>query len=511
MGRKEKALLIAIGANLFLVAFKFFLAWVSGSMALQMSGWHSVQGLFVSLAVFAGFLISRKEESRLARGISQVENGVALLISLFVFYLAYQMFTKMTSHHVHTLSNVPLVTLGAILGASICYFMSRFKIYVGQATHSPALVADGYHCRIHVVMEIAVVIGLAGYLVGFNNLDMLAAVVVTLFVLHTGFRLFSRALISLTSKVSPDYSCHAEGGSFRLSQAKTAVPLALILFLAYLSSGFYTIDWNERGIVRRFGQKVGGEVTPGIHYLLPWPIDSVERVKVDDIRRLETGSYMILTGDENLIHVNVATHYQIKNAFDYLFNLENPERLIKDATRTALRQVIGERSIDSILTTAKSSILQKTQKSTQLSLDRWNSGIQVVGIQLIQADPPAEVMEAFRDVASAREDRETYVNEAYGYLNSIIPETRGKSEKIVMEAEGFKAEHINRARGEAARFLLQHEEHKKARKVTENRLYVEKLEKILSPVEKVLINPEVKQGVTDLWFLGKDVKKTVIE
>jgi membrane protease subunit HflK len=511
MGRKEKALLIAIGANLSLVALKFFLAGISGSMALQMSGWHSVQGLFVSLAVFVGFIISRKEESRFTRGISQIENVVALLISLFVFYLAYKMFMKMTSPHLPMLTHVPIVTLGAILGATICYMMARFKIYVGQETHSPSLVADGYHCRIHVVMEIAVIIGLAGYLVGFTNLDMLAAVVVTLFVLQTGFRLFTRALVSLTSRVSADYSCHVEEGGLRLGRPKTAVTLVLLVLLGYLSTGFYTVQWNERGIVRRFGQQVREEIPPGFHYRFPWPIESVDRVRVDDIRRVETGSYLMLTGDENLIKVNVATHYQINDASDYLFNLENPERLIRDATRSALRQVVGEMGIDSILTTAKSPVLERTEVLSQTSLDSWDSGIRVVGVQLLQADPPAGVMEAFRDVASAREDRETYVNEAFGYLNSIVPEARGKAEKIVMEAEGFRSERVNYAQGEASRFLLQHEEHEKAREVTETRLYIETMERALPPVEKILINPEVKQGVMDLWFFGKDAKKTVIE
>jgi membrane protease subunit HflK len=512
MERKEKAVSIAIGANLFLVALKFFLAGISGSMALQMSGWHSVQGLFVSVAVFIGFILSRKEESRITRGISQTENVVALLISLFVFYLAYKMFIKMTSPHMTMLTNVPIVTLGAILGAAICYMMARFKIYVGQATHSPSLVADGYHCRIHVVMEIAVIVGLAGYLVGFTNLDMLAAVVVTLFVLQTGFRLFTRALVSLTSKkVSADYSCHVEESGLKLGRPKTAITLASVVLLAYISTGFYTIQWNERGIVTRFGQQVGDEISPGFHYHLPWPIDSVESVKVDDIRKLDSGSFLILTGDENLIKINVATHYQVKDTSDYLFNLEDPEKLVRDATRSALRKVLGEMGIDTILTTAKPQVLEKTRLLTESSLDDWDSGIHIVGVQLLQADPPAEVMEAFRDVASAREDRETYINEAYGYRNSIIPEARGKAAKIVMQADGFKAERVNHAQGEASRFLLQHEEHDKAREVTEMRLYIETMERALPPVEKILINPEVKQGVMDLWFFGKDVKKMIIE
>jgi membrane protease subunit HflK len=326
MGRKEKALLIAIGANLFLVALKFFLAGVSGSMALQMSGWHSVQGLFVSLAVFVGFMLARKEESRLTRGISRIENVVALLISIFVFYLAYKMFIKMTQPHMPMLTNVPIVTLGAMLGAAICYLMARFKIYVGKATQSPGLVADGYHCRIHVVMEISVIIGLAGYMIGFTNLDMLAAVVVTLFVLHTGIRLFTRALVSLTSKkVSAEYSCHATEGGLKLGRPKTAVTLATVLLLAYISTGFYSIQWNENGIVRRFGKQIGGEVPPGFHFRLPWPIDAVDRVAADDIRKLETEPFLILTGDENLIKANVATHFQIKDASTYLFNIEDPQ------------------------------------------------------------------------------------------------------------------------------------------------------------------------------------------
>jgi membrane protease subunit HflK len=512
MERKEKALLIAIGANLFLVALKFFMAGISGSMALQMSGWHSVQGLFVSLAVFLGFILSRKEESRLTRGISQTENVVALLISLFVFYLAYKMFIMMTQPHARMLTNVPIVTLGAIFGATICYLMSRFKIYVGQAAHSPSLVADGYHCRIHVVMEIAVIVGLAGYLVGFTNLDMLAAVVVTLFVLQTGFRLFTRALVSLTSKdVSPDYCCHVEQGGLKLSRPKTAVTVALLVLLAYVATGFYTIRWNERGILKRFGQQIVDEKLPGLHYRLPWPIDSVDRVKVDDIRKLETEAFAMLTGDENLIKINVAAHYQIKDASDYLFNLEDPENLVRDATRSALRKVVGEMGIDDILTSAKPRVLEKTKLLTQASLDDWDSGISMVGVQLLQADPPAEVMEAFRDVASAREDRETYINEAYGYRNSVIPEAKGEAAKNIMEAEGIRAERINYAQGEASRFLLQHKEHKKARDVTESRLYIETMEKALPPVEKILINPEVKQGVLDLWFFSEDGKKLIVD
>jgi membrane protease subunit HflK len=512
MERKEKALIIAIGANLFLVALKFFLAGISGSMALQMSGWHSVQGLFVSLAVFVGFFLARKEESRLTRGISQTENVVALLIALFVFFLAYKMFIKMTQPRLHMLTNVPIVTLGAMLGASICYLMARFKVYVGQATRSPSLVADGYHCRIHVVMEIAVIVGLAGYMIGFTNLDMLAAVVVTLFVLQTAIRLFTRALVSLTSKkVTADYSCHAAQSRLRLARPKTAITVAAVVLLTYISTGFYTIQWNEKGIVRRFGQQIGNEISPGLHYRLPWPIDAVDRVAVADIRKLETGSYLILTGDENLINTNVATHYQIQNAPNYLFNLEDPKKLVRDASRSALREVVGEMRIDSILASAKARVLARTKLLTQSALDDWNSGIQVVGVQLLQADPPSEVMEAFRDVASAREDKETYINQALGYRDSTIPEARGTAEKIIMAAEGFSAERVNYALGEASRFLDQHSEHDKARRVTETRLYVESMEKILSPVEKILINPEVKQGIMDLWFLGENEKKTIIE
>jgi membrane protease subunit HflK len=361
-------------------------------------------------------------------------------------------------------------------------------------------------------MEIAVIIGLAGYMLGFNNLDMLAAVVVTLFVLQTGIQLFTRALVSLTSKtVSADYSCHAVEGGLQLGRPKNVIILATVIVLAYITTGFFTIQWNEKGIVRRFGQKIGNEISAGLHYHLPWPIDAVDRVAVDDIRKLETEAFLILTGDENLINTNVAAHYQVKDASAYLFNLENPEKLVRDAARSALRQVVGEMDIDSILATAKSHVLEKTKILTQSSLDDWNSGIHVVGVQLLQADPPAEVMEAFRDVASAREDRETYINQALGYRDSTIPEARGIGEKTIMAAQGFRAERVNYAVGEASRFRQQHAEHLKAKQVTETRLYVETMERVLSPVEKILINPEVKQGIMDLWFLGENNKKAFIE
>ena len=512
MGRKEKALVIAIGANLFLVALKFTMAAASGSMALKMSGWHSVQGLFVSLAVFVGLILSKKEESRLTRGISQVENVVALLISIFVFYLAYKMFGMMVRPHPRMLTNVPIVTLGAIVGAAICYMMSRFKIYVGQATHSPGLVADGYHCRIHVVMEMAVIAGLAGYMIGFTTLDTLAALVVTLFVLHTGIRLFTRAVVALASReVSADYCCHVEESRFSLRHPKTLATVATIGLVIYAASGFYTIGWNEQGIVKRFGRQDGNEIGPGLHYHLPWPVETVDTVEVDQIRKLETGSFLMLTGDENLIEGNVAAHYRVRDASDYLYHLEDPIRLVRDAARSALRQVVGEMGIDSILATSKAAVVEKTHSLAQSALDSWASGIHVVGIQLLQADPPPGVMESFRDVASAREDRETYINQAYGYRDSTIPEARGKAAKDVMEAEGFYAKRVKHAAGDASRFSLQHAEHANARGVTETRLYVEAMEKILSPVEKIIVNPEIKQGMMDLWFFGDDKKKIMVE
>jgi membrane protease subunit HflK len=180
----------------------------------------------------------------------------------------------------------------------------------------------------------------------------------------------------------------------------------------------------------RFGKQIGHEIPPGLHYRLPWPVDAVARVAADDIRKLETAPFLILTGDENLIQANVAAHYQINNASNFLFHLEDPEKIVKDATKSALRQVIGEMGIDSILASAKSQVINRTRVLTQSSLDDWNSGLMVVGIQLLEAAPPSEVMEAFRDVASAREDRETYINQALAYQDSTIPKARGGNQAL---------------------------------------------------------------------------------
>lgn len=512
MGRKEKALLVAIGANLFLVFFKFFLASVSGSMAIRMSGWHSVEGLFVSLAVFAGFIVAKRGEGRLTKGVTWVENIVALLISLFVFFIAYRVFVKIARPHVHMLTYVPLVTLGAILGAAICYFMARFKTYVGQQCGSPSLVADGYHCRIHVLMEIAVVAGLAGYLVGFRNMDMLMAVVVLLFVLYTGLQLFTTAVVSLTRPDVPvEYSCHAAPTAGGQYSRKWILGMSAAVLLIYLSSGFYVVRWNEEGLVRRFGRKVDERIPPGLHYHLPWPIEVADKVRVDEVQRLDTGKLLMLTGDENLIEVKAAVHYVVKDASAFLYDISGPESFVRDATESALTHIIGGMGVDAVLTASKSDIQKRTRDSSQRILDGWRTGIQLVAVQLLTADPPQDVMEAFRDVASARVDRETYINEALGYQNSLVPEARGEAYALIAQAEGTKAERTNYAEGDADRFLKQLEEYRKAREVTDIRLYIETLERVLPKMEKYVINPDVKQGVIDLWFLGKGVKAVPLE
>jgi membrane protease subunit HflK len=210
MNRKVTTLLIAIGVNILLIATKFFLANVSGSLALRASGWHSFADVFVSLIVLAGLILAEREphltpsnplsplRSGEGRGASRIEHAVSLFVSVFVFYMGYRVFADVIGGHEHELMNVGWVALGAVLTVAFAYFMGRYKTFVGRATNSPALVADGTHSMMDVYSSTVVLAGLLGYLIGFRSLDKVAAVIVALFIFSAGYHIFQSAVAGLS-------------------------------------------------------------------------------------------------------------------------------------------------------------------------------------------------------------------------------------------------------------------------------------------------------------------------
>jgi len=284
--------------------------------------------------------------------------------------------------------------------------------------------------------------------------------------------------------------------------------LLALLAALWMASGLYIVEPAEIGVVQRFGQ-YNRQTPSGLHYHLPAPIESVSTPKVTQIRRVEVGfrsighaasqqfrivpeESLMLTGDENIVDVQFIVQYQIKNAVEYLFNVREPDQTVKNVAEAAMREVVGYNLIDSVLTTNKLDIQNHTRDLMQKILDIYKSGVHVQAVQLQDVHPPKEVIEAFKDVASAREDKSRFINEADAYQNDILPKARGQAAVLVNQATAYKEQSILRARGEADRFLSVLKEYNKAKDVTRNRLYLETMERVLQnpEMDKVIISDE---------------------
>lgn len=303
----------------------------------------------------------------------------------------------------------------------------------------------------------------------------------------------------------------------KFSKKLFGVILVLVIVL-YLASGIFVVAPDEQGVIRRFGKFVRIE-SPGLNYHLPYPIETVVTPAVTRVKRIEIGfrsiindqstryqeipdEALMLTGDENIVSADAIVQYKIKDPVSYLFNIILPEETVKNAAEAALRQVIGERKIDEALTIGKYEIQEETKKLLQDLLDSYKSGIFVVAVQLQDVNPPKEVQEAFKDVASAKEDKSKYINQAQGYENDLIPKARGEAVKMTKEAEGYKIERIKKAEGDVAKFNNILTEYKKGEYITQARLYLETMEEILPNMNKVIVDLKENQSLINLLPLG---------
>jgi modulator of FtsH protease HflK len=293
------------------------------------------------------------------------------------------------------------------------------------------------------------------------------------------------------------------------------IALVTVVLIAVVGFFGFTVRVNpdELGIVLRFGQYVR-QLPPGLNFRWPYPIEEVELPKVTRINRVEIGmrgssdardasgtirdvpeESLMLTGDENIVDVDFVVFWKISNAADFLFNIQNPEGTVKDVAESAMREIVGQSDIEPILTGARAKTEADAQALMQKTLDGYGAGVLITQVQLQKVDPPAQVIDAFRDVQAARADQERLQNEAEAYANRIIPEARGEAEKILQAAQGYRDQVIAVAKGEADRFLAVYEQYKKAPDVTRKRIFIETMEKVLGETDKVIIDGKSGTGV----------------
>src|ERR1700743_2544556 len=312
----------------------------------------------------------------------------------------------------------------------------------------------------------------------------------------------------------PDLEDLLRRGQDRLQQllpggyfSSLGIALVVVGALAiWALSGFFRVQSEELGVVLRFGKYVR-DAGPGLRYHLPYPIETVQLPKVLRVSTLNIGftfeesprrardgrrdiqeESLMLTGDENIVDVQFTVLWRIKpkGAADFLFNIQNPEGTVKAVAESAMREVVGRTNIQPILTGARTTTEQNVQELMQRTLDSYGSGIQIAQVQMQKVDPPAQVIDSFRDVQAARADLERLQNEAQTYANRVVPDARGRSAQITQAAEGYKQQAVAEARGQSARFLKVYEEYAKAKDVTRERIYLETMERILNGADKLV-------------------------
>lgn len=285
---------------------------------------------------------------------------------------------------------------------------------------------------------------------------------------------------------------------------KTIILAILALFALWLASGIYEIKEGEEAAVTRFGRFVR-KGYPGLNYHLPAPFEKVVIEKVKQSRRIEigyrtsirgssdntkniVGESIMLTGDENIVALNCDVMWHINNLENFIFNVQKPEETVKSAVESAVREVIGNTPISWVLSDQKQEITYKIEKLAQKILDSYNVGVMIEKVQLLKAEPPAEVIDAYRDVQTSKADKEKEINQAQAYNNKILPEARGAAAKIIEEAEAYKEEIISKAEGDSQRFNAIYKQYAVSKQVTRDRLYLEVAEEVLSGSNKTIIN-----------------------
>ena len=306
---------------------------------------------------------------------------------------------------------------------------------------------------------------------------------------------------------------------------KPILMFGIIILGLWLASGFYRVLPDEQGVVLRFGKYVN-QTQPGLHYHLPYPIESAMTPKVTKVNRIDVGyrsaadtgrvssvsdvpeESLMLTGDENIVDIDYSVFWIIKDAGKFLFNIQSPEDSVKSVAETAMREVIARYDIQSILTEGRAQVEIDTQNIMQEILDSYDSGITITQVQTQKADPPTQVIDSFRDVQAAKADKERSQNEAEAYANDVIPRARGEAAQILQQAEAYKREVVALAEGEASRFLAIYNEYKGAKRVTQERMYLETMEKVMADINKIIIDKKSGGGVVPYLPLPELKKNT---
>jgi len=281
--------------------------------------------------------------------------------------------------------------------------------------------------------------------------------------------------------------------------------IVVIIIAVLAGSGFFIVKPDEQAVVKRFGVPAR-VVGPGPHWHIPYPIETIDKAVVTKVHRIEIGfvttrsnnfreipeEALMLTGDENIVSIDMSLQYRISDIEKYLYKVKYVENTIKDAAESTIREVAGREKIDELLTVGKNRIQVEVHKILQGILDQYEAGVRIVAVQLQDVEPPKQVVAAFKDVASAREDMNRFINEAEAYRNEVLPRARAEAETLIQEAEAYQKEKVEKALGDVARFLDILKAYKVSPEVTKKRMYLDTMHQVLSNGQKYIFDEKIK-------------------
>ena len=296
--------------------------------------------------------------------------------------------------------------------------------------------------------------------------------------------------------------------------------MGLVVLIFWLWSGVYSVEPNEQAVVMRFGERIES-TGPGLHWHLPYPIEAAEVRGVTNESQIEIGSRtrvsrtgsrstvqaldesLMLTGDENIVDIKFNVVWRIKDLGQYLFKLSDPDGTVKAVSESVMREMVGQKEITPIITTARRTLEQESLRLIQDTLDSYEAGISILRVQIIESEAPEQVKDSFLDVQRAEADQQTIINQAEAYRNKVVPEARGTAEKMIQEARAYEAITVADAEGKAARFISVYEQYAKAKDVTRKRIYLETMEEILEGMDKTILDSSAGAGVVPYLSLNE--------
>ncbi|MGC4116494.1 MAG: SPFH domain-containing protein [Myxococcales bacterium] len=584
-----RASLTSIGIDLVLISTKGVLSTVTGSLALAADAWHSLSDLAVSLTVLASTLLRRRAEAAIPvplaapdgdqaavpvttqpRG-GRLESGIAYLVALAILYVPYEIVTGLREGAGRALRHPAVAVAGLLFCILLSWFASRLKLGVGQETGSTALSADGWHSWTDMLSTVAVLASVMGTLAGIE-LDSLVAVGIAVLIGVTGLEMLGTSIVGLVRGTAPasfsllgaitsgarslvgekaaaETPAEAASTGPALSPEPSprlrppsparlrtvALAGAGVVAVAWVGTGLAPIGPDEVGLRLRFGARVGALLEPGLHVLLPWPFETIERVP-RSMARLEVGfrsvagapsmellwdgtkagaggvrvddESLALTGDEAAIAFSFVIHYRPSDPVQFAVRSNGVDHVLRSLADAQVREVLASEPVDALLTADRAAFLERVRSGIDTAAQRLGLGVEVVSVLCRELHPPFDTVAAFRDAFSAREDQLKLLNQAESYQNESLPRSRAEQARRLSDARAYALERSTRAEGDARRFATQAEAARSSPELTRQRLFLETMETGLAGKRKIVASPKVNRGGYQLWLFAPDQAPT---